>query len=82
MQAKAALDSAEASIHASTAQVKSAEANLLEIKKGARKQQRERMKNALALPQAAYEKAQIDADRSQSLYDQGLISKVTTRTLN
>lgn len=74
-QAKAALDSAEASIHASTAQVKSAEANLLEIKKGARKQQRERMKNALALAQAAYEKAQIDADRSQSLYDQGLMSQ-------
>ncbi|WP_162616183.1 efflux RND transporter periplasmic adaptor subunit [Paenibacillus lutimineralis] len=74
-QAKAALDSAEASIRASTAQVKSAEANLLEIKKGARKQQRERMKNALTLAQAAYEKAQIDAERSQSLYEQGLVSQ-------
>lgn len=74
-QAKAALDSAEASIRSSTAQVKSAEANLLEIKKGARKEQRERMKNALTLAQAGYEKAQIDAERSQSLYEQGLVSK-------
>ncbi|UNK16004.1 efflux RND transporter periplasmic adaptor subunit [Paenibacillus sp. N3/727] len=74
-QAKAALESAKASIRVSTAQVKSAEANLLEIKKGARKQQRERMENTLALAQAANEKAQIDAERLQSLYDQGLVSR-------
>lgn len=74
-QAKAALDSAEASIRASTAQVKSAETNLLEIKKGARKEQRERMKNSLDLAQAGYEKAKIDAERSQSLYEQGLVSQ-------
>lgn len=74
-QAKAVLDSAEASIHTSTAQVKRAEANLLEIKKGARTQQRERLKNALASAQAAFKKAQTDAERSQHLYEQGLVSQ-------
>lgn len=74
-QTKAAMDSAEASIHASNAKVKSAEANLSEIKKGARKQQRERIESDLTLARASYEKAQLDAERSQRLYEQGLVSK-------
>ncbi|WP_028545549.1 efflux RND transporter periplasmic adaptor subunit [Paenibacillus taiwanensis] len=74
-QAKAALDSAEAAIHVSTAQVKRAEANLVEIKKGARAQQRERLQNAVTVAQAACEKAQIDAERSQRLFEQGLVSQ-------
>ncbi|MDK8180262.1 efflux RND transporter periplasmic adaptor subunit [Paenibacillus sp. UMB4589-SE434] len=74
-QAKAALDSAEAAIHVSTAQVKRTEANLQEVKKGARTQQRERLKNAVTLAQAACEKAQLDAERSQRLYEQGLVSQ-------
>lgn len=75
LQAKAALRSADASIKASEARVANATANQVQVKKGARKQDKLLAENGLALSQAAYEKAKIDTERSQKLYEQGLVSQ-------
>lgn len=75
LQAKAALSSADASIKGSAARVANAAANQRQVEKGARKQDKLLAENGLALAQAAYKKASIDTERSQKLYEQGLVSQ-------
>lgn len=74
-QAKAGINSASAGIKAALAQVKSAEAQLQQVKNGARKQERDRIQNSFQLAQAAFDKAKLDAERTNTLFEKGIVSK-------